>query len=639
MLLFGTKHSSAQPATIDSLMGALAAAKADTVRIQILSELCFAAVSGDPESALQFATQEKQLAEKVNIPLFTANAYNDVAIVQYYKGDYTNAIINNTKALEIRKKLNKPELIVSSLNKIAIIYQDLGEYEKATTYQLQVLKIAEEIKHEAYIGATLNNISHLLVRVKKFEEAKQYCERGLSIAISNNDTMAMAVAYTVKEAILEATNNADSAIVYQKKAIDLLQKINALTELAQAYNDLGLLCRKMNKNEEGLYYYKKALDLSKQLDNISDQAFYAANVGSVYMDLRKPDSGLIYTRFAKNMEAAAIKPTVLRTIYGSFEDYYIMKLRPDSALYYNVLYRELTDTIYSATTSQQITELLTRFETEKKEQKILLLNKENTISKLTINRKNIIIGVIGSFFVLAVLLGYLLYIRYRLRQQALLKEEIMKQQYLSSRAVIQAEELERKRIASDLHDGIGQMFSAVKMNLSGIADRITIGADDKKLLDKTLALVDESCKEVRVISHQMTPNVLLKAGLSAAIRDFVDKIDASKLKITLETFGLQKPLESNVETVLYRIIQESVNNVIKHANATTLDIQLHKDEEGITATIEDNGKGFDMTKIEPNNSVGLNSIKARVAFLEGRVDYDTAPGKGTLVAIFIPNKK
>jgi signal transduction histidine kinase len=183
------------------------------------------------------------------------------------------------------------------------------------------------------------------------------------------------------------------------------------------------------------------------------------------------------------------------------------------------------------------------------------------------------------------------------------------------------------------------MFSAVKMNLSGIADRITIEADDKKLLDKTLALVDESCKEVRVISHQMTPNVLLKAGLSAAIRDFVDKIDASKLKITLETFGLQKPLESNVETVLYRIIQESVNNVIKHANATTLDIQLHKDEEGITATIEDNGKGFDMTKIEPNNSVGLNSIKARVAFLEGRVDYDTAPGKGTLVAIFIPNKK
>ena len=208
---------------------------------------------------------------------------------------------------------------------------------------------------------------------------------------------------------------------------------------------------------------------------------------------------------------------------------------------------------------------------------------------------------------------------------------------MATKAVLKAEEAERKRISGELHDGLGQLFSAVKMNLSALADHIQFeDHHGEKMFEKTLSLVDESCKEVRVISHQMAPNILLKSGLATAVRDFIDKIDSRKLKVNLSTFGLNERLDQNIEMVLYRVIQEAVNNVIKHAEANTLDIQLSKDEEGVNAMIEDNGKGFDSNALENVEGIGLKNMRTRVEYLKGQVDFSSTQGAGTLVAIYIP---
>ncbi|MDQ7949683.1 MAG: sensor histidine kinase, partial [Pedobacter sp.] len=223
------------------------------------------------------------------------------------------------------------------------------------------------------------------------------------------------------------------------------------------------------------------------------------------------------------------------------------------------------------------------------------------------------------------------------RQDARLQAEVIIQQDLSTKAILNAEENERKRISGELHDGLGQMFSAIKLNLSGLADEVMFKhLQSRELFEKTLNLVDESCKEVRVIAHQMAPNVLLKSGLATAVRDFINKIDSRKLKINLETLGLQDRLDQNIETVLYRVIQETVNNVIKHAAANALDIQLTKDEESINVMIEDNGKGFDAMNLEKFEGIGLKNIRSRIAYLKGSVDFSSSPGAGTLVAIYIP---
>jgi len=149
-------------------------------------------------------------------------------------------------------------------------------------------------------------------------------------------------------------------------------------------------------------------------------------------------------------------------------------------------------------------------------------------------------------------------------------------------------------------------------------------------------LVDESCKEVRQVSHNMMPNALLRKGLINSIQEFINQINTGKLSINLQTDELRKPLESHVETILYRVIQESVNNVVKHAQATQLDISINQDQTGVTVMVEDNGVGFNTSITRDTDGIGLQNIRSRIAYLKGTVNWDSSNTHGTLVSIHIP---
>ena len=219
-----------------------------------------------------------------------------------------------------------------------------------------------------------------------------------------------------------------------------------------------------------------------------------------------------------------------------------------------------------------------------------------------------------------------------------MQRAIITQQDLATQAILEAEENERRRIAGELHDGLGQMFSTVKLNLSGVepfADFRDEAA--RQSFANTLALVDESCREVRSISHQMAPNALLKSGLVSAIRDFIRQVDQRSLTINLDVQGLTGRLAPNTEAVLYRVLQEIVNNVIKHARASRLDIQLVKDADGLSVMVEDDGVGFVAARTQlAADGMGLKNIGSRVAFLKGSVDFDSSPGNGTVVSVWVP---
>jgi two-component system NarL family sensor kinase len=636
LLVSGQAH--AQQNEIDSLKKALLADRTDTGKIWILSELAFRYANNTPDTAQVFVTKELELAGRVNLPKLLANAINDQALVSYYKGDLSKALLYNKKALEIRRQIGDDALIVSSLNKIAVIYQELGSFDKATEYELEVLRLSERLKNETYVGLTLTNLGTLLTKTGRYGEARSYIGRSIEIAGREEDTAHLATGYASLVELFEKTGKIDSAFVYQDRSIKLLEAMGPSLELSHAYNLVAYLYQQVNKPAEELTFYKKAMNMSGSLGNNTDEAFFSASVGTAFLNLQQTDSAYKYLRRAFKIGEEI--PELLKTIYSGLVTYYTATHNIDSVQKYFKLYESMSEKVYSATALKQMNELNTRYQTEQKELALAGLRGEKAVMELSLFRKNIVIWVIAGSFLTAIALGGLFYNRYRMKQQARLQGEIIKQQQLTSKAVISAEEHERKRIAGDLHDGIGQMFSVVKMNLSGLAHRVNLsGSEGQLLLDKTIALVDESCKEVRLISHQMMPNVLLKSGLAAAVRDFIDKIDEKKLRVTLEVSGFERGLDSDTETVLYRVIQESVNNVIKHANASQLDIQLHRDENSITATIEDNGVGFDLSTLKDIQGIGIRTTTARVEFLNGKIEYDTTPGRGTLVAIYIPNKK
>ena len=239
-----------------------------------------------------------------------------------------------------------------------------------------------------------------------------------------------------------------------------------------------------------------------------------------------------------------------------------------------------------------------------------------------------------SLSLLGTLLGISYYRRARLRQRARHQTELLRQQDAATRAVIEAEETERQRIAKDLHDGVGQMMSAAKMNL--VAFGRAHGVGDEHDWDNIISLVDDSCREVRAVSHNMMPNALLKGSLAAALREFLTKVDGRALRVNLYTEGLDERLDATTETVLYRVIQECVNNVIKHAAAATLDVSVVRDEAGISITIEDDGRGFDPGIGRDAEGLGLKNIRTRVEYLKGIMEVDSAPGRGTVVMLNVP---
>jgi signal transduction histidine kinase len=286
--------------------------------------------------------------------------------------------------------------------------------------------------------------------------------------------------------------------------------------------------------------------------------------------------------------------------------------------------------MYADANPKALAEMQTKYETEKSDR--LIEQQQNRIKF----QNYLFVGIAGLVILVSLLL-FSVYKRNKLRQETAMKTQLMKQQEAAVKAVMEAEENERQRIAKDLHDGLGQMMSAAKMNLSAFESEIHFAnAEQKNSFAKIITLLDESCKEVRTVSHIMMPNALLKNNLGTAIHEFADKISSKSLQVHVSAEGLDERVDSNIEIVLYRVIQECVNNVIKHSGATTLDISLIRDKDGISGTIEDNGKGFDITDKEQFEGIGLKNIITRIEYLKGTVDFDSAPGRGTVVALHVP---
>ena len=299
------------------------------------------------------------------------------------------------------------------------------------------------------------------------------------------------------------------------------------------------------------------------------------------------------------------------------------------------------DSVLTGETAQQVSELQTKYETEKKEAQNRLQAAQLRTQQQVIRRRNT--QLVAGLLVVALLAGlaYLLYVRRRLRREVEFAQERQQLTQLRAQAVLEAEEAERRRIGSDLHDGVGQLLTVAKLNLHALGEELQLDTlGPQTMLQNALDVVNESFLEVRQISHNLMPNALIKRGLAQAVRDFLSKVSPDdRLKINLEVVGLDSGgrLPPTVENVLFRVIQELVQNIIKHAQASEMTLQLVRGPEDLTVLVEDNGVGFDPAALDPETSgIGLKNIESRLAFLGGRAEFDSRPGHGTTVTLEVP---
>ena len=207
------------------------------------------------------------------------------------------------------------------------------------------------------------------------------------------------------------------------------------------------------------------------------------------------------------------------------------------------------------------------------------------------------------------------------------------QQVLSLQAMVNGQEMERTRIAKDLHDGLGGLLSTVKMHYSLLPDEAP-SLSGNQLYNKTSGLINTTADELRRVAHNMMPEVLLKVGLTDALKDLSNNISAGKVvRVTFQSFGMQERLSAATEIMLYRIVQELMNNIIKHSAATEALIQLNRENNRLSLTVEDNGNGFDTRAATDKRSMGIDTVKSRVDYLKGQLSIDSQKDIGTTVMI------
>jgi signal transduction histidine kinase len=275
---------------------------------------------------------------------------------------------------------------------------------------------------------------------------------------------------------------------------------------------------------------------------------------------------------------------------------------------------------------RSVEEIKIEHETEKKVLQIAALEKENKLY--------LIIGIIG-FASLSFLFGILFYrhllnVQKRRTAEYQIKQFEQEKQLVATQAVLDGEAAERSRVARDLHDGLGGMLSAVKLNLKHMKTGIIVLENtDVEHFDKALSMLDEAIGELRRVAHNMMPYSLMRFGLQAALSDFCDGIPT----VAFNYYGINSRLNQKLETMLYRITHELINNALKYAEATHILVQIIRESDRIALTVQDNGRGFDLSL--KNKGTGLQNIRTRVASYNGTMDVYSKTGEGTEVNVEI----
>lgn len=581
--------------------------------------------------ALSLPTQKKK-------PYIRMYALYAAAIDFYSKKNYEKSSLYLGQALAIATENNftYEELhhYRPALNNIFFLS---GNYANAMKMSLEGMNKSEEINDTNRIAHFSNVIGYIHMKQKNFILAQQYFSAYLQLCKVQRDTLLEAHALYNLADLAIAQKQYDKAILFLQQSITIYNTLHSSkfshlernafisNKMAEAYKLKGKFC-------EALSFALTATTISASQPkgiNVYDKAHYYITTGSIYNLLNKPDSALLFLKEGLSISKSIIHREYIRDAREQMAIAFAQKKMFDSAYNYHLLFSSLKDSIEDESNQREILEQEAgrKIEQEQQGQKVAL-EKQKLV-------KNIIIGIaLFSFITLG-----LLYNRYRLQQENRSQYEQRKQQNELFNVITTTQDQERKRIAEDIHDSLGSILSAAKLKLSDLKEGQTsfIGGQGQKY-ETAMQLLDEASSELRNISHNIMPAALSKLGLVAALRNYVNTISSKAgIQINLSAHGFDKRIDETTEMSIYRIALELINNVLKHAAATKLTIQLIHYPEYINLLVEDNGRGFEYeSELQSKKGIGLSNILSRVEFLKGKINIDTIQSRGTAVIVDIP---
>lgn len=623
---------------VDSLTKELTTAKEDSNKVKLLMDLGNNVGYYDAPRALAYAQQGRELSKKIGYTTGMARTTYLAGNTYLDLGDYEKSKAMLDEAEKLFESLNRTDMIGMINNARGNWYYMQSDLWNASHYYTKATEIFHALKDTLKEIFPYQNLIASLGEIKNYEKAISLSEKLLVILRARNDSSQMA--HTLNHIVLNYTalGKMKEASGYIPQLLSFIDHTLDYNLASDSYHVIGEYYYNNEQYDTAIYYYRIALD--KALRNNYQPAQYNLSIGAAL--LKKNDLPQAYSYLTKAAEQArqANSKDIYYKVSFQLSEYFNKVNDHKNAYTWLHEHTKLNDSILVTETRHYSTHLEAVFENNKKENEILRLKAEELKKVLALKKRNNYLYGAGALLLIS---GIFFAFKTRndknkrklLEKDKGLQEEKIsslekEQQVISLQSMINGQETERNRVAKDLHDGLGGLFSTVKMYFSSLKHEQPALAENP-LFIKSFEMADTASVELRRIAHNLMPKMLLKLGLINAVQDLCNNINISKLvKVSLQSYGMESRLNSNTEIMLYRIIQELLNNIIKHAQASDVIIQFNRHSDRLTVTIEDNGRGFDAGEVS-NDGAGINTIKSRVNYLNGHLNIDSRQGVGTTV--------
>lgn len=593
----------------------------DHERAKLYADITESYCAHDMPNTFKYGSLGLEYALRCDDKTLIFRFYNYIGSTYTYRCSYDTAKVYLDLQIAAAKASGNKKLVQKAYQAEGNLYARQGQFILAMESFLNILKHFDGDESSRDYILAHGNIGECYRRMANPKRALYYLERERELAERYGEITGIGQAYRELGYVHLASGDAD-------KALECMLKVKPKARTAPVnYADL---CEALVKAYLMKGQYREALASAAECKYAAEwlgDPYIHTLTWNLYADIYRAQGRYDECRTAAlkawDIDSVSINTAPVSAFNIAFASAMLGR-RGEAARFFRVYDRMMTERT-ERNFHEALSQMEVMYETEKKQQQIASLEKEKHFYIIT--------GVSGAL-ILLLALGLLFY-RHRLnREKRELAEQKVKQleqekQLVATLALLDGENAERTRLARDLHDGLGSMLSVIRLHLHGIKNVTALTAADIERLSKVREMLDKLMEELRHVAHNLMPDSLSRYGIKTSLEDFCRSVPMASFQF----FGEDLRLGSRLEVLIYRCAYELINNAIKHAEATRINVQLTVDERFVSLSVQDDGKGFDPETVA--YGAGFTNMRNRIASYNGKINVYSLPGAGTEVTIEI----
>lgn len=627
-LLCINHQASAQQWNTDSLIKELKFAKKDTSQIDLMLKLSYSLIYNHTIDAEKWARKALNRAKKSQSAKREAQALNLLGIGKDLVNQIDSAYYYYNLALNQARLAKNKLVLASSLNNLGMLQQKQGYYEKATPYFHKAANLFHEIRNDQMEANVLNNLGLVYYELELYDKATEYHTAALKIRRQLNDLPGIASSLNNLGIIADDNKQYKKAIALLKEAEKIRKKLMDNYGLGIIYTNLAEIYYSLKNYSMCKIYSRKALKAREISGDLFNKTHNYHQLYKVYLDLNDSIHARSYLdsseAIMKNQNSLSrfIKLLEMKILYYQ----HVRNFRLVAGYYSDLV--NLKDSLFKLTLAEKIAENEAKFKLKQNLNRIQELNNKNRLMALLAEnekskRKN---QLLYSLLILGALISIFgaIIAHWRYKTRVILKERDARYQQKIFLETLNAEDKERQRIAMELHDGLGQFLSAALLNIRAIST-VKQQPNGQTSIENAEKAIKLCIEEMRQTAHNLMPSTLVRKGLIKAIEEIIYTINSSgEINVNLSVNKIPDNLSLQVRHTVFRVVQETINNIIKHGNATQINIGLHSLQKKFIVEIRDNGKSYEIPSLSEAEGIGLRSIATRITLLKGKLNLSSS---------------